>query len=90
MLKKQFLGAKIHIFEKRCSLRFNLVGTPCRTNTLCMYCQKATIANMAFSDCLPYFKGTSATACFETQEIYCEIGIVNYLVKGPISFCVLW
>ena len=40
--------------------------------------------------CLPYFKGTSATACFETQEIYCEIGIVNYLVKGPISFCVLW
>ena len=34
--------------------------------------------------CLPYFKGTSATACFETQEIYCEIGIVNYLVKGPI------
>ena len=50
-----------------------------------MYCQKATIANMAFSDCcLPYFKGTSATACFETQEIYCEIGIVNYLVKGPI------
>ena len=36
---------------------------------------------MAFS-ASPYFKGTSATACFETQEIYCEIGIVNYLVKG--------
>ena len=59
MLKKQFLGAKIHIFEKRCSLRSNLVGTPCRTNTLCMYCQKATIANMAFSDYCPPASPTS-------------------------------